>query len=208
MLKRFLKKVKSDRGSSSLISFILLVPLFLGLVITAVDVSFYFSNRGQVEAVARDAARTVAIFGGDGTATTATTIEKSYGSTKAKACAGSRTSFGDLKDAPNKYIFSQAARESMTAVECNVLAALANSTGLVSFSTDTPVLVNCGPDEAQTIGSRTYCEITYTYDGMPGAPMSFIQIRQDDGSTGGLLSKNVVTKSSESEVKLPGLVSR
>lgn len=207
MLKRFLKnKVKSDSGSSALISFILLVPLFLALVITAVDVSFYFSNRGQVEAIARDAARTVAIYGGNGTSATATTIEKSYGTSRATACSAGRV---DVAAAPNKYIFANAIKTNMTAVECNVLAALANSTGLVSFSTKEPVVVKCGPDEAQTIGSRTYCTINYTYDGMPGAPMSFIQMRQDDGSTAsGLLSKNTVTKSSESEVKLPGLVNR
>lgn len=205
MLKRFLKKTKSDKGSSSLISFILLVPLFLGLVITAVDVSFYFSNRGQVEAIARDAARTVAIFGGNGTSAQSTTIEKSYGTSRATACSVSRP---DLNGAPNKYIFNDAARTNLTAVECNVLAALANSPGLVSFSTKTPVVVKCGPNEASSVGTRTYCSINYTYDGMPGAPMSFIQIRNDDGSTGGLLSSNNVTKSSESEVKNPGLVNR
>lgn len=206
MLKRFLKKkVKSDRGSSSLISFILLVPLFLGLVITGIDVSFYFSNRGQVEAIARDAARTVAIFGGNGDATKMTSIEKSYGTTKLAACSASRS---DLLNAPNKYIFVDANRTNATPIECNVLAALANSTGLVSFSTENPVVVKCGPNQATTVGSRTYCTIEYTYDSMPGAPMSFVQMRQDDGSTGGLLSRNIVTKSSESEVKSPVLVNR
>lgn len=206
MLKRFIKqRLKSDRGSSSLISFILLVPLFLGLIITAVDMSFYFSNRGQVEAVARDAARTVAIFGGNGTTAQSTTIEKSYGSNRNTACSSSRA---DIGAAPNKYIFTDANKSAMTAVECNVVAALANSQGLVSFSTKTPVEVKCGPNQASSVGTRTYCEIKYTYEGMPGAPLSFIQIRNEDGTTGGLLSKNVVNKSSESEVKNPGLVSR
>ena len=205
MLKRFLKKkAKSDRGASSLISFILLVPLFLGLVITAVDLSFYFSNRAQVEAVARDAARTVAIFGGDGDTTQATSIERSYGTSRATACSTSRT---DITDAPNKYIFTNASRNNLSAVECNVLAALANNTGLVSIS-DEPVVVECGPRQAQTVGTRTYCTIVYTYSGMPGAPMSFVQMRQADGSSAGMLSTNTVTKSSESEVAMPQLVSR
>lgn len=205
MLKRFLKKkAKSDRGASSLISFILLVPLFLGLVITAVDLSFYFSNRAQVEAVARDAARTVAIFGGDGDATQATSIERSYGTSRATACSSGRA---DITDAPNKYIFTNATKTNLSAVECNVLAALANNTGLVSIS-DEPVQVDCGPGQAQTVGSRTYCTIVYTYSGMPGAPMSFVQMRQEDGSSAGMLSTNTVTKSSESEVAMPLLVSR
>lgn len=205
MLKRFLKqKAKSDRGASSLISFILLVPLFLGLVITAVDLSFYFSNRAQVEAVARDAARTVAIFGGDGDVTMATSIEKSYGTSRATACSSGRA---DITNAPNKYIFTNADKTDLSAVECNVLAALANNTGLVSIS-DEPVQVDCGPRQAQTVGTRTYCTIVYKYSGMPGAPMSFVQMRQTDGSSAGMLSTNTVTKSSESEVRLPLLVNR
>ena len=212
MLKRFLKKkAKSDRGASSLISFILLVPLFLGLVITAVDLSFYFSNRGQVEAVARDAARTVAIFGGNGTAGigsgSMTTIEASYGTKTIDACSDSRP---DIANAPNKYIFTDVSNKqsTKTAVECNVLAALANNNGLVSFSTQDPVDVQCGPGVAASVGARTYCTIKYTYDGMPGAPMSFVQIRNDDGSVSGLLGSNAVTKSSESEVQYPNTVAR
>lgn len=205
MLKRFLKhKVKSDSGASSLISFILLVPLFLGMVITAVDLSFYFSNRAQVEAVARDAARTVAIFGGDGDINYSTSIEKSYGANRALACSSSRA---DITDAPNKYIFTNGIKSNLTAVECNVLAALANNTGLVSIS-DEPVQVECGPRQAQTVGTRTYCTIVYKYSGMPGAPLSFVQMRQDDGSSAGMLSTNTVTKSSESEVATPTMVKR
>lgn len=205
MLRKFIKKLKSDRGGSELMSFILLVPLFLGLIVTAVDVSFYFANRSQVQDIARDAARTVAIYGGTGDATKATTIEKSYGLSRASACNASRA---DIAKAPNKYIFTQAKRSEMSAVECNVLAGLANSMGLVNFATKEPVKVKCGPNEAKTVGSRTYCTVEYQYGSMPGAPLSFIQIRQADGSSSGLLSNNVITKSSESEVKLPGLVSR
>lgn len=198
MLKGIIRKIKSDKASSSIISFLLLVPLLLGVVITAVDMSFYFSNRSQVEAIAGDAARTVGIFGGNGTATTATSIENRYGASKNEACRNSRP---DIVNAPNQYIFTDASKSDMTPIECNVLAALANSTGLTSFSTKKPVTVDCGPDFARTIGTRTYCTINYTYDGMPGAPLSFIQARQDDGSSAGLLSNNIVTKSSESEVR-------
>lgn len=216
MLKRFLKKkAKSDRGASSLISFILLVPLFLGLVITAVDLSFYFSNRAQVEAVARDAARTVAIFGGSGNSTKATSIEANYGVERAdvrRACSSDRA---DITDAPNKYIYLEADKSTYSSVECNTLAALANNTGLVSISVDFKgtslegkKVVECGPEEATSVGSRTYCTIRYIYSGMPGAPLSFVQMRQDDGSSAGMFSRNIVTKSSESEVASPGLSNR
>jgi len=203
MLKRFLKKkVKSDSGSSALVSFILLVPLFLSLVATGVDFSFYLANRGQVEATARDAARTVAIFGGNGTSAQSTTIERSYGTTKAVACSSGRT---DLADAPNKYLFLSANKTNLTPVECNILASLANNSGLVSVSS---VVAKCGPSSTSSVGARTYCTITYKYDGIPGSPLSFIQVRNSDGSQGGMLSTNVVTKSSESEVKSNALVGR
>lgn len=210
MLRRILKKMRNDRGSASLISFILLVPLFLGLVITAVDLTFYFTNRNQVQAIARDAARTIAIYGGNGSTTQTTSIQNKYGVTKTTACSAARLS-GDLKDAPNKYLFSDTNKTNYTGTECNVLAALANSTGLVSFSLDSKdtgvaKAITCGPIEASSIGSRTYCNIVYAYKGMPGAPLSFVQIRHDNGSTSGLLSVNKVNESSESEVKNPGLM--
>ena len=216
MLKRILKKVKSDRGSSSLVSFILLVPLFLGIVATGVDLAFYFANRGQVEAIARDAARTVAIFGGNGNVAQATTLENSYGSSRASACSSGRS---DLRDAPNKYLFVDTNKASYTTTECNVLAAIANTTGIVSFSLDLTEInegraepvskaIVCGPDQATTIGSRTYCTINYSYRGMPGSPLSFIQVRGGEGTASGLLSSNTVTKSAESEVANPGLSPR
>lgn len=198
MLRIIRKKLKSDRGASSLISFMLIVPLFLGLVMTTVDMSFYFSNRAQVEAIARDAARTVGIYGGDGNATQATRIEKKYGTSRTTACSIARA---DIDKAPNKYIFANADKKNLSAVECNVLASLALNGGLVSVASDTPVIVDCGPEFTPEIGSRTYCTITYKYDGMPGAPLSFIQMRTDEGESTGLLSINKVTKSSESEVK-------
>lgn len=204
-LKTLRKKLKSDRGGSSLISFILLTPLFLGLVITAFDTSFYFANRGQVEAVTRDAARTIAIFGGNGDLAQATTIEKTYGQNRAAACSVARANA-----APQKELWTSVNKSSYTPTECNVLYALVTNGGLVSVSMDSTAGdgVKCGPRTAANVGTRTYCTVKYTYDGLPGAPMGFIQIRQADGSTGGLLSHNVVTKSSESEVMLPTMVNR
>lgn len=201
MLRRiFRKKIRSDRGGSALISFIMLTPLFLGLVITAFDTSFYFSNRGQVDAIAKDAARTIAIFGGNGNATRATTIEKSYGSDKSTACSQSRAATNNV---PLPDLWTSVNKGDYTPIECNALFALVSNGGLVSVSMDKGGEgVECGPERAENVGSRTFCTITYTYDGMPGAPLSFVQMRQDDGTSGGLLSKNVVTKSSESEVKM------
>jgi len=205
MLKRILKKMRSDGGASSLISFLLLAPLFLGAVFTIIDFTFWNADRNQVDSIARDAARTVAIYGGNGNGSTkqTTTIEANYGTKRSEACSSGRA---DIVNAPQKYIFVNANKSNATGVECNVLAAMANSTGLVSISSDTPVVVNCGPGQAATIGSRTFCKVTYTYNGLPGSPMSFLKIRNSDGTVTNPLSLNTITKSSESEVKLPALV--
>lgn len=205
MLKRILKRMKSDRGASSLISFMLVVPLLLGAVFMVIDFTFYNTNRDQVNAIARDAARTVAIYGGNGNATKATSIEKSYGMSRTNACSAGRS---DITTSPQKYIFINADRSQMTGVECNILAAMANNTGLTSISSKVPVKVKCGPDSAPNIGSRTYCTVEYTYDSMPGNALSFIKIRNDDGTVGNPFSVNKITKSSESEVKNPTLVAR
>ena len=66
-MKRFFKSFKSDRGDS-LVSFIIVVPVLLMILITSVDYGIFMLNRGQIQAVARDAARTVAIYGGNGDA--------------------------------------------------------------------------------------------------------------------------------------------
>jgi len=205
MLKRILKRMKSDRGASSLISFMLVVPLLLGAVFMTIDFTFYNANRNQVDAIARDAARTVAIYGGNGNATKATSIEKSYGMSRANACSSGRS---DITDAPQKYIFVNANKANMTGVECNVLAAMATSSGLTSISDKVPVTVKCGPDSAPNIGSRTFCTVKYTYDSMPGNALSFLKIRNADGTVTNPLSENTITKSSESEVKNPTLVAR
>jgi len=217
ILKKMLAKSREDRGSSALISFILLVPLFLGLVITAVDVSFYFSNRGQMEAIASDAARTVGIYGGAGTSDMATTIEKKYGNPTG-ACTSGRKDLNDGTSEENtarKNMFKEILGSNPanhTSVECNVAAAIANQQGLVSVSFDRSINpdlgVKCGPAVAATIGTRTYCDINYAYTGMPGSPMSFIQFRMEDGQSSGLLGVNKITKSSESEVANPPTTSR
>ena len=65
-MRKFLKGLKSDRGES-LVSVLIVMPLLVVMLVTMVDFSVYILNQGQVRAAARDAARTVAIYGGNGT---------------------------------------------------------------------------------------------------------------------------------------------
>ena len=84
-------KDSKDRGDSELVSLVLLIPLIVGILFTMIDMSVYFSNRAQIQSAARDAARTVAIMGGNGTSLSGTPIEVKYGSRRQKACEGLAT---------------------------------------------------------------------------------------------------------------------
>ena len=114
-MKRFFKSFKSDRGDS-LVSFIIVVPVLLMILITSVD--YGMLNRGQIQAVARDAARTVAIYGGNGDASKATPIENAYGVPRGLVCS-SVSGWG--VDA-----------STSSAVECNTAKALQQQRGLVN----------------------------------------------------------------------------
>lgn len=189
LLEKFKNKIESDDGASSIITFLIVVMLMLGFMITIIDVSVYFSNRSQITAAARDGARTIAIMGGNGTHDKATIIEKSYGISRAQACRGS-----DFKPG-----FAPAVKSTSTPVECNVLRNIQNNTGLISVSFDSSDTgVKCGPSIATAIGSRTYCEVTYKYNGLPGSPIGWL--KTSDGYS--LLGKSVVIASGESEVNL------
>lgn len=175
MLKKFFKRFNSDRGDS-LVSAIIVFPLVIMFIITGVDYSIYMANRGQIQGVARDAARTVAIMGGDGNATQATPIEKAYGQTRSNACSGLTTTT------------DKAYSSNSSAIECNVIQNLKQSSGLVNV---TITGVNCSPEVATSVGSRVSCSVIWKYNGIPGSGLGFINSNND----------NVTSGTSESEVK-------
>lgn len=187
-MREYLAKLKSDKGSSTIISTLMVTILLVSLIITAFDTSFYFTNRSAINTVARDGARTVAIMGGNGTASTATVIEKQYGADRDTACSNAKIGR-----------FGKAATDASTAIECNMIAALNDSNALVSVTVES---VKCNPTATAKVGTRTECAISYSYKGLPGAPLNFIKTRNADGATSGLLSSNLVKVSSSSEVAL------
>lgn len=172
-----------DKGDSTLVTFVLVVPLFLMFVMTTMDTSMYFSNRATIQQIARDGARQVAIFGGSGTATARTPLEASYGG--AGACrtvqnAASRT--GD-----------------QTQVECSVLANF--EAGGAGLSNVTVTKVECGPGRVDTPGGMTYCDVSWTYGGMPGSTLSYI--RNGEGESP--LQTNRTRVTARAEVSLTGV---
>lgn len=171
MFTKIRARLSSDRGDSTLVSTILVIPLILGILITMIDVSVYFANRGQILNTVRDGARLVAIYGGDGTATAATPLEKAYGQTRTAACTG-------ISAMP---MVSAAFNSNTTAIECGVLRNIANTGGLVSVRVTS---ITCGAADsagnfvgsrATAIGAQVGCQLNWRYDSIPGSGLSFME---------------------------------
>ncbi len=177
MFSKIRTKLRSDRGDSTLVSTILVIPLILGILITMIDVSVYFSNRGQMLNLVRDSARQVAIFGGDGTAAYVTPLEYAYGVNRTTACATLNT----------RPMVSNAFGASSTAIECGLLKNVSNSAGFVSVTVES---IQCGAatsagnftlSKALLIGSQVGCELEWRYDSIPGSALGFMErLRFDD----------------------------
>ena len=183
MLKqKLMKRMRSDRADSSLVTFVIVMPLFFMFIVTMIDTSIYFANRAIIQQVARDGARQVAIFGGDGDATQRSPLEASYGVTG--TCA-------TVENASTRSA-------NQTEVECQVLARYDQGAGLTSVLV---TRVDCGPSRTDAIGQMTYCDVDWTYNGIPGSTMNFI--KTSDGASPFNLNKTRVT--GQSEVNMSGI---
>lgn len=59
------KKFKRENGDSEVISVLFIIPLVIFLLFAFIDISMYFQSRSTVQSMTRDAARSVAIYGGN-----------------------------------------------------------------------------------------------------------------------------------------------
>lgn len=186
MLKKFKKRFRNERGDA-LVSTIIIFPLMIIMLVTAIDFSIYMANRGQVQGVARDGARTVAIMGGNGNATKGTPIEAKYGSSKEESC---------------KDVNSDALKPSTTAIECNIIKGLETHKGLVNVEITG---VKCSPNKANFIGQRVQCEVSWKYGGIPGSGLTLMRNGASFNEDPALKGINTTAGSSESEVNLNGI---
>lgn len=186
-MKNFFVKIKSDKADS-LVSAVIILPMMFFMLITTVDFGVYMSNRATIQAIARDGARTVAIMGGDGTATSGTPLEAAYGQSRSSVCTSAQNGI-----ASSAYKSSES-----SAIDCSVMSAINQSTGLVNVEVSA---VNCGPNASTFIGQRAYCEVKWSYGGIPGSAMSFTRGDNGEQILGG---KNTTTGSAETEVKFDG----
>lgn len=181
MFKHIQKKLRGDRGDSSVVSTIIVIPLLLGLLFTIIDISIYFANRSYIQTVASSGARTVAIMGGNGSALQATAIEKKYGEDRKYNC----------DQVKSDYRAATAKTTASTAIECGLMVDLQYASGLVN---STITSVKCTPSSTSAIGQRTSCAIQWNYAGTPGSALSFLRLAQTNTTAG----------SSASEVNLNG----
>lgn len=167
-MKRFKEKAKTNNAESNTVAFLFVMVFSLMLTITIIDTGIYFLNRNIMSTAATNGARLVAVYGGTGNTADGTPIAKAYGSKADPSCV-------------NKA----------NPVVCSVEKELKGSP--VSGNTSIKS-ISCGPVNTDKIGVRTWCEIKWQYDGMPGSAMSFIKGNQ----------VNTTRLSAESEVIYDG----
>lgn len=178
MFKKFLKKIRRDKADS-VVSLVMLLPLFISLAITIFDASIYFADRSVVQNIAQTGARTVAIMGGDGDATKATPLENAYGQDRDTVC---NSVASDGRSAKAKT-------DNSSTTECNVMYGLQESSSLISVDINS---VKCTPTKTDAIGTRTSCEVKWKYKGIPGSALSLLKLGNESVNAG----------SSESEVDM------
>lgn len=194
MFSKILRNRRNDKADSTLVTFIIVLPLFFMFLITIIDSSVYFANRAVVQQIARDGARTTAIFGGAGSSIVATPLEKAYGSNVVTHC-----------EDPGYGITVSSPSGGTNGVECNVIKRLtAPGAGLINVKI---ISVNCGPGSTPTVGSSTYCEIKWNYGGIPGSAYNFISAHPDNKAVqenegDALFRVNTTKVTSESEVSM------
>jgi len=184
-MKKLCKLFKTDESldisDSNLISMVIMVPLFVALLITTIDLGIYFNLNTQITNIARDGARTVAIFGGNQRANNP--IAETYGSwdssivcppTLIVSSTGApigRLS-GNFRETTAPTWLSSAS-SNWGVAECQI-AKIAEQT--INQRTQAEVThVACGPARAnlnQTVG----CAIRWHYAGLPLSMFSFVRL--------------------------------
>lgn len=186
MLFSKLKRRMRDRGDSTLVSTIIVIPLIVAILITIVDTSIFFMNRTIILSSTRDAVRTVSIFGGNGTNTQETKLEKAYGSAT-NPCSG-------LVNNANIQVGGDPMLKN-TSIECQLMANLGNSAGLTNVVI---TKVTCGPSKSNFIGQQAFCEVQWKYAGVPGSGLTLLRAAGNSrvnagGGLDGVMTTRVTT---------------
>ena len=61
------KRMKSDKGASNTVSFIVIIAFIMTMLVSFIDVGLYFNTKNQMQTAADNGARSVAMYGGNDT---------------------------------------------------------------------------------------------------------------------------------------------
>lgn len=170
MFKRIKNNIKSDSGVSATVELLFMIIVLFGLLVTIIDFGLYFANRNVVTNSAQNGARLAAIYGG----ASDTSVSRQYGTT-------SVTSECSALGASNP-------------VACSVFNELKETRGMTNVTIHR---ISCGPYRTSRIGERTWCQIDWSFQGVPGSALSFLSSLQ-----GGRGWQSTTRMTAESEVVL------
>lgn len=140
----------SDEGDSIIITSLLLLPVMFFIIISAIDMGLYFNSQAVIERSAQDAARTSILYGGAGSLGYHTVLEDQYSNA-----------------AVSRSHLSQLSSDVGFAVNNSVEYALVND--LLGAKTALAELENvrCAPAGLNRVGDVSYCDVEWSYDGLP-----------------------------------------
>lgn len=64
-IEKLRKRFRGENGDSEIVTVLFIIPIVVLLLFAFIDMSMYFQTRSTVQTMTRDAARSVAIYGGD-----------------------------------------------------------------------------------------------------------------------------------------------
>lgn len=166
-MRELLKKIRSSRAGSELVSAMFVTLLACTLTITILDTGIWMMNKSSVATAAQNGARTAAIMGGVGTTEKATSIENAYGVSKSEACS-----------LPSSLGFDTSGK---TPIECSVLTDIAESKSLIQVDIKD---VKCEPKVTHSIGEDVKCTVDWEYKSLPMGAFSFIKLTQNNSTSG------------------------
>lgn len=181
-MKRFRK---NEKGAADVVALMFGIIILLSLMISALDAAMYFMSRSQIQAGARDGARTVAIFGGAGNPGVngkITELQRAYGDLS--ACQGVPRSVTNGR-----------------IVECEVYNQLNSRSGVLSGSISK---VTCGPNVTTSMGQPTYCDVKWKYNSLPGSPITIFTTQKVNENKNDSLIQMATEKSSRNTTIFSG----
>lgn len=186
VLERMKAESSSDSADASIITSLMLLPVVFFLLISVIDVGFYFMNEATVTKAAREGAETAATLGGVGSAGFYAVAEHNYPARKSQS---------DLARGTNEFGFTV-----RNTIEYLVAEQLVQTNSTYELHLDDVTCYVYRPEigsrhnhRVQSLGHRPICEVSWRYDGLPLSGWGMVQSRDDSGEIETTLTAGVAT---------------